>query len=80
MSAPGRPKGEYRSAQHEGTPASRAAAREMSSPDLISDLPQPPPFALSLSKGAPCTALASTGSARTEIGVELRNVANQVTR
>ena len=33
MSSPGRPKGEYRSAQHEGTPASRAAARERSSPE-----------------------------------------------
>ena len=26
MSTPGRPKGEYRSAQHEGTPMSRRAA------------------------------------------------------
>ena len=35
MSAPGRPKGEYRSAQHEGTPVSAAGGMPFSSTDAV---------------------------------------------
>jgi len=40
MSPPGRPKGEYRSAQHEGTPVSRPAAPKANTAALGAEVTQ----------------------------------------